>query len=79
MYISITEMLNTVEQMTDIGHWTFDTQSGEVFWSLHTFRIYGYQPGEIQPSFDTAARVFTPGSAPAGGPDREGGPRGAAV
>ena len=44
--------LKEVQQLAKIAQWQVNLQSGKVSWSDEDYRILGYQPGEIEPSWD---------------------------
>jgi PAS domain S-box-containing protein len=44
--------LKEVQQLAKIAQWEVNLQSGKVSWSDEDYRILGYQPGEIEPSWD---------------------------
>lgn len=43
------------EQLGRIGAWEWSTSGDEFIWSDNTFRLFGYEPGEVEP---TAERAF---------------------
>lgn len=45
-------MMKEAEQMAHFGSWQVDLLNGKQKWSDETFRIYGYSPGEIEPSYE---------------------------
>src|SRR5690554_75755 len=44
------ESQNQAQAIAHIGNWESDALTGRVTWSDETFRILGYQPGEVDPS-----------------------------
>jgi len=40
--------LDTSQRLAGVGSWEWDLRSGRVFWSDEMFRLYGYEPGEIE-------------------------------
>jgi PAS domain S-box-containing protein len=44
--------LKEVQHQAKIAQWEVNLQSGKVSWSDEDYRILGYQPGEIEPSWD---------------------------
>ncbi len=54
------ERLKEVQRLSHIAQWQVDLQTGEVFWSDEDFRILGYEPGEVEASWDTMLRHIHP-------------------
>lgn len=52
--------LEEAEQIAHIGSWELDLATGEVQWSDELFRIFGYEPGEIEPSMESAFSFIHP-------------------
>jgi CheY-like chemotaxis protein len=50
--ISNEAMLQQSEHLAKLGSWQADLQSGVNKWSNETFRIFGYKPSEVEPSFE---------------------------
>lgn len=44
--------LTMAQTMARLGHWEMDLDTGDVQWSDETFRILGYEPETIIPSYD---------------------------
>lgn len=44
--------LNQAQQIAHLGHWSWDVTSGNLYWSDEIYRIFGYQPGEIEPTYE---------------------------
>jgi PAS domain S-box-containing protein len=40
------------ERISHTGSWAFGVVTGRAFWSQETFRIFGYEPGAVEPSPD---------------------------
>jgi len=45
-------ILTKAQQIAHVGSWEFDYKSGKMKCSDETFRIFGYQPGEIEPTLE---------------------------
>ncbi|MCW2998975.1 MAG: hypothetical protein JWN65_2524 [Solirubrobacterales bacterium] len=43
-------LLDVAEELTGIGSWLWRVQTGELFWSDNLFRLFGLEPGAIEPS-----------------------------
>ena len=46
------EMLNKAQEIAHVGSWSWDMSTDRLTWSEESFRIFGYPPGEIEPSYD---------------------------
>ncbi len=46
------EMLKRAEALSHTGSWQANMRTGKHTWSEETFRIYGYKPNEIEPSYE---------------------------
>ncbi len=42
--------LDEAQRIAAVGYWEWRLRTGEVLWSDETFRIYGYEPGSVEPS-----------------------------
>lgn len=47
------DLLKEAEQMAGFGSWQADMATGFTRWSDEALRIYGYEPGEIVPDYET--------------------------
>ena len=54
------ERLKEVQKLSHIAQWQVDLQTGEVSWSDEDFRILGYEPGEVEASWDTMLEHIHP-------------------
>jgi PAS domain S-box-containing protein len=43
--------LAEAEKLSHTGSWGWNVDSGEVYWSQETFRIFGVNPGDVKPSY----------------------------
>jgi PAS domain S-box-containing protein len=48
------------ESMTDISSWTWDIAQGTDLWSAEQYRILGYEPGSVPPTYDTFKKALHP-------------------
>jgi PAS domain S-box-containing protein len=46
--------------LTVVGNWEWDFTSGAVTWSDGLFRLFGFEPGAVQPTFDLWASKLHP-------------------
>jgi len=44
--------LHEAQALSHIGNWQADMISGKLYWSDEIYRIFGYEPGSIEPSVD---------------------------
>ncbi|MEL6344467.1 MAG: diguanylate cyclase [Myxococcota bacterium] len=58
MKMPTNQMLRAAEELATLGYWTYDLRDGTVYWSPGVYRIHGYEPGAIEPSFEVAASVY---------------------
>ncbi|MBT6093731.1 MAG: PAS domain S-box protein [Rhodospirillaceae bacterium] len=52
--------LRATDTIGDVGHWSRSLLSGEVHWSDATYRIFGFQPGEVTPSRELVRSMVHP-------------------
>ncbi len=45
-------LMREAERLAQFGSWKHDLVSGNVWWSDEQYRILGYEPGEVMPSWD---------------------------
>jgi PAS domain S-box-containing protein len=45
-------ILAKAQQIAHVGNWAWNLKSGQMKWSGEVFRIFGYGPGEVQPTFE---------------------------
>lgn len=55
-----TALLDTVEQLVQLGHWDRDLRTGETRWSNEIYRIFGYPVAAIRPSREALIRAVVP-------------------
>jgi PAS domain S-box-containing protein len=58
------ELLRLAEEVSGVGHWCYDLESGEVTWSDEVYRIHGLKPGEVDPSYENVLAYYHPDDAP---------------
>ena len=54
------DKLELVQRFGRLGLWERDLRSGEGRWDAHTFRLFGFEPGEVVPDFEIAATRIHP-------------------
>lgn len=47
-----TQQLQEAQRIGHMGNWSWDTNHGEHFWSEEVYRIFGYQPDDINPTHE---------------------------
>ena len=50
----------TAEQLGQIGAWEWNTRAERLVWSDNTFRLFGYEPGEVEPTPERAFERIHP-------------------
>jgi PAS domain S-box-containing protein len=55
-----TIQLQTAQQIASLGNWNWDVQSGNIDWSDEVYRIFGFSPGSISPSYNTLLECIHP-------------------
>jgi PAS domain S-box-containing protein len=45
-------ILAKAQQIAHVGNWAWNLKSGQMKWSDEVYRIFGYEPGEVQPTFE---------------------------
>ena len=55
------ENLEKAQEIALLGNWEWNIISNSVAWSQQTYRIFGYEPGEITPSYDLFHSLVHPG------------------
>ncbi len=53
------DLFDRVCEMTKVGGWELDLQSGKLFWSLETYRIHEVDP-QVEPSVAAAQSFYSP-------------------
>ena len=48
------------EKLSQTGSWGWNVDSGEVYWSQETFRIFGVNPGDVKPSYQLFLQFVHP-------------------
>ncbi len=54
------EIMRMVEEIADLGHWTLNVNTGEIFWSDAIYRIHGVTPEDYSPQLDNAVDFYHP-------------------
>ena len=57
--------LEEAQRLARIGSWEWDIPSGTVWWSDELYRIYGLEPGAIEPSYEEFLNYVHPDDRPA--------------
>jgi len=52
--------LKQAQRMGRLGNWSLDVASGKLFSSDEIYRIFGYQPGEFEPSYERFIETVHP-------------------
>jgi len=54
--------LDGAQRIARLGYWTMSFVDGQIFWSDQIYRIFGFEPGEVKPSFKLFASMVEPES-----------------
>jgi PAS domain S-box-containing protein len=54
-------LLQLAQEMAHIGSFSRNFETGEVMWSDEQYRLYGYEPGELNPSVELVLEHVHPG------------------
>ncbi|WP_051496160.1 PAS domain-containing protein, partial [Halomonas sp. BC04] len=54
------QQLYRAQQLAQLGNWTADLVSGELYWSDVIYEIFGYVPGEVIPSVELFQQAIHP-------------------
>lgn len=54
------KLLREAQQIGKLGHWTRDIETDAGVWSDEVYRIFGLQPGSLQPSLETFESMIHP-------------------
>ncbi len=54
------EDVERAQKIAKLGHWKRDTETGKLQWSDEVYRIYGYEPGSIQPEMQSHLSMIHP-------------------
>lgn len=52
--------LKIAQAVAHLGHWEMDVETREVHWSDETYRIFGFEPKGIRPSYDLFLQAIHP-------------------
>lgn len=55
------DRLEEAQRVGGVGSWTWDIQTGAVTWSDNLSRLFGLDPGEVEPSFERFLQEVHPG------------------
>jgi PAS domain S-box-containing protein len=58
-------MLKEAQSLAHVGNWEWDASSHRLTWSDELFRLYGLNPGEVEPSLEMSATFVLPEDLPA--------------
>ncbi|MGD8594826.1 MAG: ATP-binding protein [Gammaproteobacteria bacterium] len=55
-----TQQLQEAQRIGHMGNWSWDVTSNQLYWSDEIYRIFGYKPGEIEPTYDRFIATLHP-------------------
>ncbi|MBZ0090594.1 MAG: PAS domain-containing protein, partial [Sulfuricellaceae bacterium] len=58
------QRLREAQRIGRIGDWRWDVESGKLVWSDEIYRIFGYRPGEFEPTYDRFMAAVHPDDVP---------------
>jgi PAS domain S-box-containing protein len=56
-------LLTLAEEMSGVGRWRYEIATGKVSWSDEVYRIHGFRPGQIGPSYENVLAYYHPDDA----------------
>ena len=54
------ELLKKAQEIANLGSWSLDLQTNRLSWSDETYRIFGFQPQEISPTYEDFLDIVHP-------------------
>lgn len=54
------EIMRMVEDIADLGYWTFHVENKKIFWSDAIYKIHGVTPQDYTPNLDDAVNFYHP-------------------
>ena len=54
------ERLKEAQEIAHVGHWEYDLVSDTLFWSDEVYRILGFEPGQVVPTFEVFQSLLHP-------------------
>ncbi len=48
------------ERMSHTGSWAWNAATGDIFWSEEHYRIFGFEPGQVKPSYEMFLSLVRP-------------------
>lgn len=54
------ESLSRAQAIAHIGNWEWEVEKGNIFWSDEIFRIFGYEPGSFEPTYQDFLNTIHP-------------------
>ncbi|MCU1451577.1 MAG: response regulator receiver modulated diguanylate cyclase/phosphodiesterase with sensor(s), partial [Acidimicrobiales bacterium] len=58
------ERLVEAQQVANVGSWEWDVRRGTTVWSDQLYRQLGWEPGQVEPGYDTMLRCLHPDDLP---------------
>jgi PAS domain-containing protein len=52
--------LSMAQEIAHMGNWEWHLDTGKVVWSDEVYRLFGFQPREIQPTFESFLDLILP-------------------
>jgi len=54
------ESLARAQEIAHIGSWSWDVQTGHLYWSDENFRLFGFSPQEFEPTYEKFLEILHP-------------------
>lgn len=54
------QMLRVASEIGKVGLWDWNVETGEIYWSDEHYRMGGYEPGDVAPSYDLWSKLIHP-------------------
>lgn len=54
------QRLKEAQQLEHIGNWSWNVESGKIYWSDEIYRIFGRTPGEFEPTYERFMETVHP-------------------
>ena len=56
----LSDIVEWTGEVSSTGYWAFDRDTGHVSWSEQTYRIFGFTPGAVRPTYELVRNALQP-------------------